>query len=358
MSFSKISIKRFRCFEELSIDLSPGVNFFYGANGSGKTSILESIFIFSSGKSFKSSNISSLINFKFDNFNLKAFDSERGYIAEIKKDINKPISVQLNNSKITTSKLIREFPCSPIHNNTFSFADASPDFRRKLLDRSIFIADDGFSSSWFSFYRSLKQRNSLLKKGATTQISAWNDAFIKEGNAISALRASFFKLTLLEFNNFLDLLKPSNVFNFFNDINISFFAGWDADSNLQETLEKNFQIDTNRKTTTKGPHKADIKFLINNIDARQLLSRGEQKFFSILWSCSQHEVLKKHYDLRPTLIIDDIKSELDDRVFELFIDLLKYNENQVIFSCIDDHFSSKIEPEFNDFKKFHVEQLG
>ena len=88
MSFSKISIKRFRCFDELSLDLSPGVNFFYGANGSGKTSILESIFIFSSGKSFKSSNISSLINFKFDNFNLKAFDSERGYIAEIKKDTN------------------------------------------------------------------------------------------------------------------------------------------------------------------------------------------------------------------------------------------------------------------------------
>ena len=358
MSFSKISIKRFRCFEELSLDLSPGVNFFYGANGSGKTSILESIFIFSSGKSFKSSNISSLINFNYDNFALKAFDSERGYIAEIKKDINKPIYVQLNNSKITTSKLIREFPCSPIHNNTFSFADASPDFRRKLLDRSIFIADDTFSSSWFSFYRSLKQRNSLLKKGAKTQISAWNDAFIKEGNALSTLRTNFFKLTLLEFNNFLTLLKPSNVFNFFNDINISFFNGWDHNSNLQDVLERNLEADLNRKTTTKGPHKADIKFLINNIDARQLLSRGEQKFFSILWSCSQHEVLKKHYELSPTLIIDDIKSELDDRVFDLFIDLLKHNDNQVIFSCIDDHFSSKIKPEFNDFKKFHVEQLG
>jgi len=117
---SKISIKRFRCFEEINLDLSPGVNFFYGTNGSGKTSILESIFIFSSGKSFKSSNLSSLINFNFDNFSLKAFDTARGYIVEINKDRNKPISVQLNNSKITTSKLIREFPCSPIHNNTFS----------------------------------------------------------------------------------------------------------------------------------------------------------------------------------------------------------------------------------------------
>ena len=58
------------------------------------------------------------------------------------------------------------------------------------------------------------------------------------------------------------------------------------------------------------------------------------------------------------LIIDDIKSELDERVFDLFVELLKHNKNQVIFSCIEDCFSSKITSEFNEFKKFHVEQLG
>ena len=57
------------------------------------------------------------------------------------------------------------------------------------------------------------------------------------------------------------------------------------------------------------------------------------------------------------LIIDDIKSELDDSTFEVFLNLLSFLENQVIFSCIDDHFSSKIKPIFKDFKKFHVEQL-
>jgi len=123
-------------------------------------------------------------------------------------------------------------------------------------------------------------------------------------------------------------------------------------------LEENIDNDLKRRSTTKGPHKSDIKFLINNIDARQILSRGEQKFFSILWSCAQHEVLKKHYKIDATLIIDDIKSELDERVFNLFVELLSHVNNQVIFSCIDDCFSSKITGNFNDFKKFHVEQLG
>ena len=58
-----------------------------------------------------------------------------------------------------------------------------------------------------------------------------------------------------------------------------------------------------------------------------------------------------------TLIIDDIKSELDDDTFNVFINLLDFLNNQIIFSCIDDHFSSKIVDKYNDFKKFHVEQL-
>ena len=163
MSLTKISINNFRCFKNVDLQLSPGINFFFGKNGSGKTSILESVFIFSSGKSFKSSNLASLVNYENDKFTLKAFDNLKGYIVEIEKNKNKPISVLLNNKKITTSKLIKEFPCTPIHNNTFSFADAAPDFRRKLLDRSIFISEKSFSECWFSYYRSLKQRNSILK---------------------------------------------------------------------------------------------------------------------------------------------------------------------------------------------------
>ncbi len=100
MPLTEISINNFRCFEGIAISLSPGINFFYGANGSGKTSILEAVFIFSSGKSFKSSNLASLIKHNTNNFELKAYDGKRGYVAEIKKDKNKSISVELNNNKI------------------------------------------------------------------------------------------------------------------------------------------------------------------------------------------------------------------------------------------------------------------
>jgi DNA replication and repair protein RecF len=156
----------------------------------------------------------------------------------------------------------------------------------------------------------------------------------------------------------INLLKPEDVFDFFNFIKIEFSQGWAPEKSYLDVLNENKDIDIKRRSTTSGPHKSDIKFFINDIDARQILSRGEQKFFSIIWSCAQHEVLKKHYEIDATLLIDDIKSELDERVFKLFSDLLNHINTQVIFSCIDDCFSSKITSSFNEFKKFHVEQLG
>ena len=358
MPITKISINNFRCFKNLELSLSPGINFFFGSNGSGKTSILESVFIFSSGKSFKSSNLTSLINYDNDKFILKGFDNKKGYIVEIEKSKNKTISISLNNNKTNTSKLVKEFPCTPIHNNTFSFADASPDFRRKLVDRSIFIAEDNFSKVWFSFYRSLRQRNFLIKNNRISDIYNWNTKLADEAEKLTKYRKGFFEKTLNEFYLLINLLKPEDVFDFFNFIKIEFSQGWAPEKSYLDVLNENKDIDIKRRSTTSGPHKSDIKFFINDIDARQILSRGEQKFFSIIWSCAQHEVLKKHYEVDATLLIDDIKSELDERVFKLFSDLLNHINTQVIFSCIDDCFSSKITSSFNEFKKFHVEQLG
>tara|TARA_B000000437_G_scaffold13352_1_gene10249 strand:- start:116 stop:1192 length:1077 start_codon:yes stop_codon:yes gene_type:complete len=355
---TNISIKHLRCFDRVEISLSPGINFFHGPNGSGKTSLLEALFIFSSGKSFKSSNLQSLIKYDKKNFYLKGYDGSSGHIIEVEKHINKPVSLKLNNQKIVSSKLIKKFPCTPIHNNTFSFTIAPPDFRRKMLDRSIFIAEENFSSIWFAYHRTLKQRNVMLKNNLKSDIYVWDKKLAVDGELITEYRKNFFDKVLIEFKNLLNILEPNSSFDFFDLISIDFFCGWNSNDSLLYKFEENLQYDLKRKTTTEGPHKSDIKFFIKNIDARQILSRGEQKFFSILWSFAQNEVLKKHYKIEATLIIDDLKSELDERVFDLFVELLKHNENQVIFSCIEDCFSSKISNEFNEFKKFHVEQLG
>ena len=116
MALSKISLKNFRCFSSLNLDLSPGTNFFYGKNGSGKTSILEAIYLCSSGSSFKSSNIQSLISHSKNAFDIAGYDESSGYILNITKNRIQPISISLNNSKATRADLTKELPCTAIHN--------------------------------------------------------------------------------------------------------------------------------------------------------------------------------------------------------------------------------------------------
>ena len=197
-------------------------------------------------------------------------------------------------------------------------------------------------TNWFAYYKALKQRNSTLKNNRISDIYAWNIKLSDYGNSLTESRETFFEKTLNNFKIILNLIDAVNVFDFLDHIDISFFKGWDNNKTLLEILEDNLDNDKRRKTTLLGPHKSDIKFFINGIDAKQILSRGEQKFFSILWSCAQNEVLKNEYDIDPILIIDDVKSELDDRVFNLLLEILKHSKNQIIFSCIDNTFSSKI----------------
>ena len=357
MPLSKISLRNFRCFDNLELSLSPGINFFYGSNGSGKTSLLEALFIFSSGKSFKSSNLAALIKYNQTKFSLKGYDGTRGDIVEIEKNLDKPVQVVLNNKKVSSNKLLKKFPCTVIHNTTFSFANASPDFRRKLLDRSVAISEESFMAIWFAYYKTLRHRNSLLKNNRISDIYVWNIKLSELGVNLTKSRQDFFNQTLKHFKAILNLTNAINVFDFLDLIEIEFFNGWDHQKSLLNNLEDNIDADSRRKTTLQGPHRSDIKFSINGIDAKQVLSRGEQKFFSILWSCAQNEVLKNEYDIEPILIIDDIKSELDDRVYNLLLEIFKNNNNQIIFSCIDNTFSSKITESFNQFKMFHVEQL-
>ena len=86
---SDLKLHNFRCFSSSNIKLSSGINFFYGNNGSGKTSILEAIYMCSSGKSFKSSNIAALVKQNAAGFKINSYDNLTGHVLDLKKDKEK-----------------------------------------------------------------------------------------------------------------------------------------------------------------------------------------------------------------------------------------------------------------------------
>ena len=356
MSIKKISIANFRCFDNLNLEFSNSNNFIHGANGSGKTSILEALYFCSTGRSFKSSNKNLCIQNSKDAFKIKLETANNNKVC-ILKELKKSITYEIDNNKATSIDLFRSLPSTLLDNKTFSMFADTPKYRRKILDRCLMASDKNYSKDFFAFHRSLKQRNAALKFKKLTNIDMWSEMFINTGAAISEKRNNFFEQTKEIFFAFVNQLSDKRVLDIINSLEIVFNKGWPEDLSLKEVLDFNKDIDQRKTTTTLGPHRADIKFLIKGSDIKYILSRGEQKFMSILWCFSMHKTLSEFYSVKPFLIIDDIHSELDEDFYNELIKFLPKTDNQLFFSDINNPFNSKIGGQLKELKKFHVEQI-
>ena len=358
MAFSRIELRNFRCFDALTIDISSKSSLFYGKNGCGKTSILESIYVASCGRSFRTSNLESLIKKGSNSFKIKAYDDNTGSILEVKKTKSQSINIKINNSLVTTSELARTFPSFSIDSKTFFYNDNAPDYRRKHLDRGLFIASPDYAKDWFGYFRGLKQRNAALKTGDISQAKAYDEALINHGTKLNYLREN---LVLEVKKIYLDLVKILEQHNrraqLFSGIDIQLKSGFNDELGLRESLIQSESADLKRKTTILGPHKADVLFESKGLLIKDIFSRGEQKILSILWSLSQNIYLERFFKISPILLLDDLSSELDVEMLDCFLPIIKYIENRFIFSNIVDSFNSKIDLNEQSFKKFHVEQL-
>jgi len=358
VAFSKIDLRNFRCFESLSIDLSSKSSLFYGKNGCGKTSILESIFVASTGRSFRTSNLEALIKKGSKNLIIKAYDDEVGSILELIKEKNKPINIKINNSKTTISELSRAFPSFSIDSKTFFYNDNAPEYRRKQLDRGLFIASQDYAKHWFGYFRSLKQRNSALKLGDLAQAKAYDPMLIDHGERLNILRENLIAGVKVIYDDLVKKLEQETKrAKIFSGLDIYLKSGFNNKVGLMDSLIEANAIDLKRRVTTAGPHKADIIFESKCSLIKDIFSRGEQKLLSILWSLSQNIYLGRSFNLNPILLLDDLSSELDQEMLECFLPTLKHIENRFIFSNIVDLFGSKIMSNKESFKKFHVEQL-
>ena len=358
MAFSRIDLRNFRCFDSISIDLSSKSTLFYGKNGCGKTSILESIYVASSGRSFRTSNLESLIKKGTEAFVIRAYDDNTGSILEVKKGNNKPINININNSRVTISELVRAFPSFSIDSKTFFYNDNAPEYRRKQLDRGLFIASPDYAKDWFGYFRSLKQRNSALKLGDLAQAKAYDPLLVEHGEKLNHLRKNLISEVKNIYDELVDKLAQENKrADIFSNLKINLKPGYNDKEGLLKSIENSNNVDLKRKNTTVGPHKADIIFESKDLLIKDIFSRGEQKLLSILWSLSQNIYLGRTFNLSPILLLDDLSSELDDEMLKCFLPTLKYIENRFVFSNIVELFGSKIDSDKQSFIKFHVEQL-
>lgn len=356
MLIEKINIHDFRVIRDQSINVSDGMNVFYGSNGSGKTSLLEAINVALTGKSFRTSKINSVINNKSKDATvyLKTSDKENAATHSIGycKDAKQSHIVLDGKTQKAISSVARLLPVQVVDPSSFNILNGPPDDRRRFLDWLVFHVEHSFLEHWKRYKNTLKQRNSLLRRGRLRdgELSVWDTALVLHGIEIHNSRVQQIKELepyLLTYLNRFELCDIQSV-------ELRYLQGWDKSITLNEAFKSSTNGDIEKGYTRYGPHRADLKLLVNSVPANEYLSRGQQKAFHICLKLAQSQVIKDRVGKKSIYLLDDITSELDEQNLQKVYQCLYELDAQLFITTLE--CPKQTRNRINQsIKMFHVE---
>lgn len=351
---AQIHIHHFRNIIEAEILPAKGINLVIGENGSGKTSLLEAVFVLAMGRSFRSRFLKHLIHHDHQRLTLFARSSDQTPIG-LQYDLQHGLQIRLNNAPLKRlSELAFHLPVQLIPANCHQFFEQGPKYRRKMVDWGVFHVEHQFNYHWQAYKKALQQRNAAIKSHKPrSEISLWDKTLVSHGLAMTTMRECYLKLLIEHFKPIFNKLCPELAENF--EFNLRYVRGWNKEYEFAEHLEANIERDIMRGYTRFGPHAADWSFRVNGADPYELLSRGQQKLFFLSLSMAQIMVLAEQTQRENTLLlIDDLSSELDWHHQKTVMTTLRTLPVQCFISSTNTELAGLITLE--NEKLFHVEQ--
>ncbi|NOX09353.1 MAG: DNA replication/repair protein RecF [Gammaproteobacteria bacterium] len=310
MALKYLSIQNFRNFKTLNLELSEGFNYFVGANGAGKTSILESIYYLGHARSFRTRKFEKIVQHETSSFIVhgKIDDPNKGVFSvgiESKKGKQK---IHINGQSVQqVASLASKIPIQLIDPDSHNLLQGGPKFRRRFLDWGVFHVEPSFFLVWQRFMRALRQRNAVLRtRAGQAQISAWDNEISESAEKLHQLRSSYI-------NNFSNLLI-CNIKKIFDcdSVDIQYRSGWAESSDYQAYLQDNIDKDMDKGFTRYGPHRADLVLTINDRPVQEYISRGQQKLLTIAMLITQAVLFSNVTNKQCLFLVDDLSAELDE----------------------------------------------
>ncbi|CAA9892050.1 DNA replication and repair protein RecF [Candidatus Methylobacter favarea] len=310
MSLLRLNIYNVRNILNESIIPSPAINFIYGENASGKSSLLEAIYILGRAKSFRSAAIKPVINFAHDHIivSAQAMQPNGNYLhlgIQMEED-SKNFCCHINHHPTQKkSDLAYALPLQLIHSKSYELLDAGPQGRREFLDWGVFNDEMQFLLVWRRFKKALLQRNSLLKTRQLDQINIWNKELVYYGQIVHDCRQRYLEKVKPVF---IEIIKR---FLTIEEVDLKLLSGWDSSKKFYDVLTENIEKDIRYGFTHSGPHRGDFQLMVNNKLAKDYVSRGQLKLLIISLKLAQVQLLAIENNNRGCILIDDFAAELD-----------------------------------------------
>ena len=325
----KVSLKNFRCHKDFVIDCNRSTTLIIGENGSGKTSILEAVYMALRGKSFKATDVEILR--RDDEF----------YRAEVELCDARKIIIRFNASlqqkeyEIDGKKTVRlpkkyKYPVILFEPNNIYLIESSPSRRRDYFDELFRQINNNYGTLLSRYNKALKQRNDLLKTENVSEnsIFSWNILCAQYGVEIRQIR----QRVLNEINK---LLTPNyqNIAQNKDECYINYLGENVNESEYLAKLSKAFERDRVLGYTSYGVHRDDYDFMFNNQKADGSASRGEMRSIILALKFIEADLIYKKTGLRPVVLLDDVFSELDKTRQKCLVK--NFKNNQVIITSVE-----------------------
>jgi DNA replication and repair protein RecF len=347
----KLDIAGVRNIQQATLPLASGFNFFYGNNGSGKTAILEAIFLLGRGRSFSNANINTVVSTHLKKMMVTGIVQHINGSAWIQglQFTDNTCQIRINQQLVKKrADLAYALPLQVIHPKSGVLLEGSSQFRREFCDWGIFNDSPAFLAIWQQYKKILAYRNALLKAKAYGQLTTWEPILIECGNQITKLRAAYLANLQSVF------IETVGQFLGQMGLTIKFHPGWTAGLAYKDALIADRDKDIRYGYTNSGPHRADFTVWLDGQIAKHYISRGQLKLLVISLLLSQIQLLVNQGGIKPCVLFDDFAAELDSPHRARVLRLLSDMGCQVFLTAIEQTDFGVIDG-LGKYNMFHVE---
>ncbi|EAR20784.1 DNA replication/repair protein RecF [Nitrococcus mobilis] len=350
MTLARIEVEAFRNLRGVVLTPDPRVNFIWGNNASGKTSLLEAIHWLARGRSFLSVHSDQLIRQGCRAFTLGASIQVPPRTTWLGMERTPGRTrVRCNGQDIwNLSEIAWLLPTHVINTESQRLFVGAPQERRSLLDWGVFHVEHSYQGRWRRYQRALRQRNAALRTGDSQLARAWEADLVTAAEAVDSSRRCYLNALWPHWHAFIEEWLPEL------ELHWDFQSGWPRRDDLRGVLAQARGRELERGHTLYGPHRGDLRFIAGDVGAAQRLSRGQQKLAAIALRLAQAELTLKNGQQRPVILVDDLAAELDAGHRERVLAKLLRMDAQLLLTALSQN--ELVLPGDGRFRVFHVEQ--
>ena len=334
MYISHIKLQNFRNYKELSLDLNPNINIFYGDNGQGKTNVIEAVFLCGMGKSFRTNKEQELIRLEENFSEVEVEFQKKDREGVIRIVLEKKKAIFLNGVKIKKlSDLLGKINLVIFSPDDLEILKEGPSKRRRFLDMMIGQLRPNYIHCLNLYLKTLEQRNNYLKQirfesKQENMLEIWDEKLAEYAEKIVAYRIEFMQKIKEKLNTIhQDITEEKET------LEIEYHTDAKTKEEFFRLLKQNHRLDMLKGYTTKGVHRDDFTIFINGRQVNIYGSQGQNRTVVLSLKLTELKIIEEEIGEEPILLLDDFMSELDEKRRNRLLQVMR--NTQVLITCTD-----------------------